>query len=111
MTKNNNTKKESEYPAYLLEGDIVSIDPSTKIIVLNAKISKINSNLQDAERTINTEDAEIIFYNIDTGKEESAKIADLNIGDNILVATKELNYDETETRLEYTAIKIRKMVN
>jgi len=111
-TENTGTNgfEQAGYPPNLLEGNIVDIDSADEVIIILADFSKIINGLGAIERIIDISEAEIVVYDLDTQKESSADLESLKVGDGILVATKELNYEAPATREEYTAVKITKMV-
>lgn len=111
-TENTETNgfEQAGYPPNLLEGNIIDIDSADELITILADFSKITTGLGAVERTIDISEAEIVVYDLDTQKESSADLGSLKVGDGILVATEELNYEAPATREEYTAVKITKMV-
>ncbi len=99
-----------EYPRNLLEGEIISIDANAKIIIMRARLFKIDSDLDEAERTIKVDKAEVVIYNLDTGTETPSDISELKEGDGVLVTTEESSFGVVATRLQYTAAKITKII-
>jgi hypothetical protein len=101
----------TEYPDNLLQGRIISLNMDDKSLVLDTEISRIISDEDNAEKIITTKNIlEFIIYNPLTDQKETITINDLQVGDDIVVFTKESTYREVLTKSIFTALRITKIL-
>ncbi len=101
------------YPDNLLEGVIASIGGPASF-VMEADIAKIEGLAGEGKmmKTIKiTSETIIVVYNLLGKAEVPVSIGELEVGDNVVVATQESTKNDVLTREEFTATKVSKMVS
>jgi len=100
-----------EYPDNLLEGKVISIskeEPVTVAVEIDG--SKIIPNVGLLKKTISIpDDAELVFHEVTPRWDRPMELNELEVGDNVVIATKESTRANLLTQDIFTATKIIKI--